>query len=364
MRDGEARWTGDVALADVATAWGGAGPPIALALAAIPSEFGSLAYAVARLALHAPGCTMLGDVVRWGPFLDGITVDSAHAEDLERPTLLPPDGSSDLRPERFPPDNMARTLGEALDRRCLSLIDEHLAGLLDRGADPGHVADLAPAPAVADAVRAIWTNWKTAFDRDPVLLSRFLRLLVCAQDGTAAAIEARVLVGPRKRKLLIRATMAALAVAAGWEGTSPHLDEPGNLTNEAALAGAAGARTGHVCAAERISGRPTSTEAASFLWGTDFVFLPMLTSPAAVAIRAEERLDAIEGAGPTLATTGGHSSLMLTLDPRFKAAVGAGMAHITRLLSEAETAHRARLTGEIEMGGSDDAPGADLENVA
>lgn len=364
MRDGQARWTGDVALADIATAWDSAGPAIALTLAAPPSEFRSLAHAFARLALHAPGCTMQGDVVRWGPFLDGVTVDSAHAEDLERPILLPFDGSSDLRPEQYPLDQMAHLLGEALDRRCLSMIDEHMAGLLDRGADPGHVADLAPASGVADAMRMAWTDWKASFDRDPVLLSRFLRLLVCAQDGTATASEARVLVGPRKRKLLIRATAAALAVAAGWRGTSPHPAEPGNLTTEDATGHAVRARTGHVCAAERIAGRPTSTEAAGFLWGTDFVILPMLTSPVAVAIRAEERLDAIEGAEPTLAMTGGQPSLMLSLDPRFKEAVGTGVADISQLLSEIETTHQAQHAGRIEKAGSEDAPGARLEDAA
>jgi hypothetical protein len=362
-RDGEARWTGDVALADAATAWDAVGPPIVVTLASSPAELGPLAYALARITLHAQSCTVQADVVRWGPFLDSLTVDSVNAEELERPTLLPVDGSSDLHPEEHGLDQMARRLGEALDRRCLQLIDEHVGGLVDRGADPGHVADLAPAPDVAEAMRVTWAEWKLAFHNDPGLLSRFLRLLVCARDGAAAANEARTLVGPRKRKLLIRATTAALAMAAGWNETSPHLDEPGNLTRGAAAGSLAATLTGHVCAAERIGGRPTSTEAAAFLWGTDFVILPMLTSPVAVAIRAEERLDSVDGAEPTLASAGAQPSLMLGLDPSFKAAIAAGTAELSRLLEDAEAAHRASLAGTLDTGG-DRASGPSLENAA
>ncbi|MBB5695945.1 ABC-three component system protein [Muricoccus pecuniae] len=357
LHGGEARWTGDVPLAGAATAWDAAGPPVTITVPAIPADLGALAYALGRLALHAQGGVMHVDVARWGAFLDGITTASRNAEDLDRPTLRPVDGSSDLAPERLTTDNMAARLGATLDRRCLAMIDEHLAGLLERGEDPGHVVDLAPAPEVAAAMRAIWAEWKAAFDRDPALLARFLRLLVCAQDGTAAADEARTLVGPRKRKLLVRATGAALAVATGWASTAPHPDEPGNLTHQTG----AHARTGHVCAAERIGGRTTATEAASFLWRTDFVVLPMLTSPVAVARRAEERFDATDESEPTFAKAGAGPSLMLSVDPRFKAGVAAGLAQIAGLLSEAEAAHAARLGSGIErnVGG-----GRDLEEAA
>lgn len=359
LRDGEARWTGDIALADAASAWDG--NSVEMTVSATPGEFGPLAYAIARLSLHTPACTVRGDAARWGPFLDHLTVGSAHAEDLDSPALQPIGNSSDLHPERYAPEEMARRLGAALDRSSLAFVDDHLTGFLGRAADPGYAVDLDPAPDVREAMRATWADWKAAFEADADLLARFLRLLVCAQDGDAAASEARTLVGPRRRRYLIRATAAALAVATGWAGTEPHKDEPGNLKSEPAPAGAPVTRTGHVCAAERISGRSISTEAAGFLWGTVFVVLPMLTSPVAVALRAEERLDAMEDDEPTLATVNGQPSLMLSLDPRFKRAVATGVAEIARLLAEAEADHRARSAGTIET--REDAPDEEMEVV-
>ena len=341
LRDGEARWTGNITVADAAAAWDGRS--VMLTVAGPPGAFGPLAYAMARLALHTPVCTVHGDAARWSPFLESLTVGSAHAEDLEIPALQPIGDSSDLHPERHPPAEMARRIGTALDRAALALIDDHLSGFLGRAADPGYAVDLQPAPDVREAMAATWVEWKAAFQADADLLARFLRLLVCAQDGDAAASEARTLVGPRRRRFLIRATAAALAVAAGWAGTAPHPDEPGNLKSGPAPAGAPATRTGHVCAAERISGRTMSTEAAAFLWGTDFVVLPMLTSPVAVALRAEERLDSMEDDEPTLATVNGQPSLMLSLDPSFKRAAATGVAEIARLLADAEADHQGSL---------------------
>ena len=359
-----ARWTGDVAIADGACAWDRTGAPVALTIAATPAELGPLAHALGRLALHARGCTMWVDVARWEPFLDIITVNSRHADELEQPALLSIDSSSDLRPESHAPAEMARRLGEVLDRRCLAMIDEHLTGLIERSDDPGHIVDLEPAPDVALSMRVAWADWRRAFDRDPDLLARFLRLLVCAQDGAAAADEAQTLVGPAKRKQLIRATAAALAVAAGWAGVSPCPAEPGNLARALPAPGdppAVLANSGHVCAADRISGRSTPTEAATHLWGTDFVMLPMLTAPVAVEIRAAQRFDSTDGAEPTATSIGETASLVLSLDPKFKVAVATSRAEVARLLAEAEQTHRTAQVGSIKSGSK---VGPDMENAA
>lgn len=360
IRDGRARWTGDVALTSAAIIWDGRSTE--LTIVGAPEEFGSLAYALTRMALHSPGCTMYSDVVRWGPFLERLTVDSMHAEDLELPALLPIGGSSDLHPELYTFEEMACRLGAALDRRVLAFIDDHLTGFFERSADPGHAVDLEPATDVRDAMRETWAGWKAAFGADDDLLSRFLRLLVCAVDGDATTSEARTLVGPRRRKFLIRATAAALAVAAGWIGTSPQSNEPGNLKSQPMPSDAGVARTGHVCAAERITGRSTANEAAGFLWGTDFVVLPMLTSPVSVALRAEERLDTMDDDEPTLATTNGQPSLMLSLDPGFKRAVATSVFEVARFLARADADHNARNAGTIERG--EDALDSDMEVAA
>jgi len=55
LTDDCARWSGDLAVDDVANAWSGDAPPLQLAVAADPDSLGCpLAHAVARLTIHAP----------------------------------------------------------------------------------------------------------------------------------------------------------------------------------------------------------------------------------------------------------------------------------------------------------------------
>jgi len=348
LHDGEARWTGDLPVAGAAAAWSAATASLALTIDATPAQLGPLAHPLARLALHGTGLTMNVDVPRWTAFLERLTTGSRDAEGLDLPALAPIGQSSNLNEERMAPDAMAASLGAALDRWCLARIDEHLDPLLRRGADPGHLADLAPATDVGQAMQAAWTTWKAGFDHDPALLARFLRLLVCARDGDASSDVARTLAGPRGRKAMIRATAAALAVAAGWDGLAPAAGEPGNL----AVTGRSEARTCHACAAERIDGQPTSTRAATFLWRTDLVVLPMLSSPVPVAVEAEEPFNALDAGEQRLDAAGGGRSMLVSLDPRFKAAVSGGVRQVADLLIAVEREHEASLAGAIQRNGS------------
>ncbi|PYD71785.1 hypothetical protein CFR74_13055 [Novacetimonas hansenii] len=349
LYDGDARWSGDVSIDQTANVWDTNLPLTSITILAVPQQLGSLVYAISRLALHAPGCVMHVDVARWQEFLNGLTIASRNAEDLEMPTLRPVEGSSELAPITLAIEDIADRLNQAMDRKCLHIIDDHIRGLLERSADPSYMADLTPAHDVTDAMLASWNTWYACFEDDPDLLARYLRLLVCAKDSADAACEAQTLVGPRKKKLLIRATAAALAVAAGWAGITPHLREPGNLTRVAAKPGPRD-HTGHVCAAERIDGRALAMEAAGFLWRTDFVLLPMMTSPIAVALRAEERFDMLKDIDRNFAGDVPPPSLMLSVDPGFQAAVSLGLPEVSAWLTRAEATHRAAISGSIEAG--------------
>lgn len=350
---GGARWSGDVLLDDVATVWDPGLPATAITVQSPPPQLESLAYAISRLALHAPGCTMHVNVARWDRFLKGLTIDSRIAEELELPMLRAVAGTSERVPVSLGLDAMAERLNRAMDRACLQFIDTHILGLLEREADPSYFADLRPAGDVAEQMLSDWTSWKAGFDADPELLSRYLRLLICARDSTDTACEAQTLVGPRKKKLLIRATAAALAVTAGWTGTAPHAREPGNLARP--LTGdLARDHTGHVCAAERIDGQKLAVEAASFLWRTDFVLLPMISTPVAVALEAEKRFDLMDRGDPDFTGSGIPPSLMLSVDPGFQQAVNTGLEAVSSWLARAQATHSATFTGEIEAEREDD----------
>ncbi len=348
LHDGAARWSGDVALDEAADVWSSRATSITIL--PVPQQLPALAHAVSRLALHAPACTMQVDIARWRQFLGELTTASRHAEEIDMPALAPVAASSELAAKTLPVQTMADRLNRAMDRQCLRIIDEHVSGLLERGSDPSYFAGLTPAPDVAEAMLACWNAWKLGFEGQPDLLARYLRLLVCATDSAQMACEAQTLVGPRKKKLLIRATTAALAVAAGWAGTTPHPDEPGNLARSAEAQNAKGAqnRTGHVCAAERVDGQELSMMAAGLLWRTDFVLLPMVSSPVAVAFRAEEPFTMVDDEEGDFTGRGATPSLMLTVDPGFKAAVKASLADVAQWLQRAEAAHRAAFSGRIE----------------
>lgn len=79
----------------------------------------------------------------------------------------------------------------------------------------------------------------------------------------------------------------------------------------------------------------------------------MVTSPVAVAIRAEERFDETEGSEPSFVATGPGSSLLISFDPRFKAAIATGVADVSRLLADAEVRHAERRAGTIDQGDRD-----------
>jgi hypothetical protein len=193
-------------------------------------------------------------------------------------------------------------------------------------------------------MQPIWGEWRARFSADPALLSRFFRLMLCAEDDDDRIDEARVLVGPRKLPMILRATAAALAVAAAWENISPRGEPPGNLSRTFA---AREAWHGHACAADMIQYEPTAIAAASFIWRTHFVVLSQLNAPITLVARSRAGLADVETMQPSITETDGTQKIMLTLDAAFRSAAETGLNELRQLLASIEEKHFRKLRAAV-----------------
>lgn len=342
----DARWSGDAALAGIASLWTDDSALLELTVIPAPEELGSnLAHAVARLAIHARRVELRLDVARWRPFLDALSSESASACDLRGPGLKALGGTpSILGTVTMPPDALATAINGALDTWLLDKVDHHLTRYLEHGEDPGHAVQFSAASNLRQQMRPIWQDWVCRFRAEPDLLSRYLGLAVCPKDDATAAGEASVLAGRLLLTPIIRACAVALAVATSWQVTAPRGLHPGNLGRDAAGT----QRTGHTCAAALIDGEAMAVVALRHAWTTEFVLLPMQDVPAAVIAGANISLDKTGGTTTLLGQPGSGGKLVLTLDGQFRAAAQTSAAALAGLLLDIEERHYAGLKAAIE----------------
>jgi hypothetical protein len=279
------RWTGDFTASDASRIWDHAPNVAYIVCNATPEELGPAAAALARLVIHAEHTVLFAQVPAWRPFLEQLTSESRHAEDLMVPDLraIGVEGAI-LNPQRMSTEVLRQRLNAGMDRWMLNAINDHLEGYLANDRDPGSRVGFLTAPMLRNQMRAVWGDWRGKFERDPNLLSRFLRLTVCALDTDETVDVAYALVGRRKLKGIVRSTAVALAVATGWNALTPRAQRPGNLTR---AHGVDPVRTGHICAADRIDGELMALSAAKFMWRTHFVVLPMVNGPSGFAALAD-----------------------------------------------------------------------------
>lgn len=341
------RWSGDINFRAALTGWAPDTTPIELMITASPGNIGApLAYAVARFAVNAPRITLFVDVAQWRPFLEAASTQSPNASGYMLPRLQALGGhASILNLTVDAPDALAVRLHCAMDTWVLERIDSHMSRYLAYGDDPGHLVSMVASRDLRAQMRPIWATWHSTFIADPVLLSRFLKLAVCARDDAGLAWEAMVLVGPHQLASLIRVCAAGLAVAAAWQITTPRGIHPGNLGRTAG----ANTRTGHACGAALIEGEEMAIAALQHMWSTDFVILPMQSLPATMFSRANASLSRTMSSVPSL-TDVGESRLMLTLDQTFRAAAEGGLAPLAELLNSLEEQHFAALQRYIDRG--------------
>lgn len=345
MIDGQARWSGEVALPDVATLWSGAESHYALTVIDAPASLAPrLAHAVARLAIHSPNIALHVDVARWRPFLSALSVNSPNASGLPAPPLVAlPGNPSILSPVEMPPEQLAIQIDRALDRWLLEAVNGHLTRYIAQGEDPQKAVSFVAAPCLRQKMRPIWESWVQQFQADPALLARFLGLATCAKDDPDAAGEASTLAGRQLLLPLIKACAIALMVATAWQTTSPHAARPGNLARSTE----GSQRTGHACAASFIDNEDMSMAALRHAWTTEFVLLPMqgiapdLVADANTSIGTSDTM--------LLGQTGGAGKIVLAVDPKFRVAAQTSAAALNSLLSNVEQEHFARLKAAIQL---------------
>jgi len=339
-------WSGDVAPNAVATIWNSTARPTNVFCPPIPQELGPAAAAVLRVVLHAPRATLVGDVGAWQAYAQVRTVDSAHAQHLNLPGMragAPAGVNHD--PQLLTAGALAMVIHQALDDWLLTEIDRRLSDYAATGHDPGAVVTLRAAADVRARMGEVWAEWRAGFVADSQLLSRFLRLMICARDDDAAADEARVLLGPRKLSTIVRAVAVAVAVAAGWTEIAPSAAPPGNLARTRA---GGDAWTGHACGADLIDRAPTALGAGRYMWRTQFVVLPMIDTPIEIAVRSAAGLADVTGLQPSLRDAEDSPNIILTMDQAFRAAAEAGLPQLAQYLGGTEVAHFRRLREAIE----------------
>lgn len=351
LTGGQARWSGDLAPAEVATLWSDDSPQFDLTVSDAPGQLGSvLAHAVARMAIHAPRTELLCEVARWQPFMASLSSESPSAGGLQLPRLRALGGHpSILNPVSMPPDDLAAQINRALDLWLLDALHRRLTRYIGQGEDPGHAVSFVAAADLRRQMAPIWQEWVRRFQHDPALLKRFLGLAVCAKDESAAADEASALVGRLLLLPLVRACAVALAVATAWQVTAPHGSHPGNLARNANGTG----RTGHTCVAGYINSEDMALIALRHAWTTEFVLLPMQSVPPALIAGGNRSLGKSDTGTPLLGQPGVDGKLMLTVDMQFREAASTSAAALSSLLLYIEEEHFSRLRAAIEpVGGT------------
>jgi hypothetical protein len=340
------RWSGDIAPDAIGAIWNSGANPADIMIPALPGQVGPVAAAMVRLALHSGRATLVADVADWRGFADSLTSGSAHAEHLVPLSIQAGAmGGAARNPRDVDAAALAQILHRALDGWMLESIDRTLDAFVTTARDQGNLIGFRAAGDLRARMGQLWALWRARFQAEPGLLDRFLRLLVCAEDDDDRIDEARVVVGPRKLPMVVRATAAALAVAAAWPDTAPRGERPGNLLRP--MAGGS-SWNGHACAADLIRREPTAIAAATFIWRTHFVVLSQLSTPLIIGTRAAAGLGDIYVAQPSLAETDGSQRIILTLDAGFRTAAETSLPALTALLASIEADHFLRLRAAIE----------------
>ena len=340
------RWSGDLAPDAVGAIWDTGANAADVYVPALPAQLGPVAAALVRLALHAGRATLVADVGDWRAFADTLTSASAHAEHLTPLTIQAAAmGGAARNPQNIGDVALAQTLHQALDRWMMEAVHRALSAYIVAARDQGNLVGFRAAADLRARMGQLWDLWRARFQAEPALLNRFMRLLVCAEDDDDRIDEARVVVGPRKLPMVVRATAAALAVAAAWQDTAPRGERPGNLLRPMA---AGDPWHGHACAAELIRREPTAIAAASFIWRTHFVVLSQLSTPLIIGTRAAAGLADIDVGQPSLAETDGAQRIILTLDAGFRVAAETSLPALIALLTSVEADHFLRLRAAVE----------------
>ncbi|WP_319937635.1 ABC-three component system protein [Sphingomonas qomolangmaensis] len=342
------RWSGAIAAEELVRAWSD-DQAFEIILPDGPDQFGAAAGAILRVACHSRVSRLHATPALWTQHVRALSLDSLHAEGMTMPTITGGNpGGAAQNPVEVAPDILARRIHRALDAWLLDKLNAHLQPFFASNADPGRPVGLTVANDLRAAMAATWVDWRASFADDPGLLNHFLRLMICAVEDGDNRDAAQVLVGPTKRKEIIRGTAVSLAIAAAWQTTSPKGAGPGNLIRER---DGDSAWAGHGCAANLINGNDMALCAASYMWQTQFVIL-IVKGMIEVARGAERAFAQIDSDQPALSETDGAGPVIMSINRDFSDAVAAGLGALRDLLAAVEARHFEVLNKAIEKGGA------------
>lgn len=343
----QATWSGDLAPGDIASVWDHEITDTKLLCLSTPSELGTMALAMARIAIHAPNISLFGSKQSWELFLAKFTKFSETADDMPLPRISPLGTMGTQQGlEVLQPLHLENRLHAAMDRWILGRLREDIKSFLETAEDPYHTIGFEIEPALRAEMQVEWQDWEHLLSSGQDRLSRFLRLIVCAHEaqvapGGAAAVN----VGPRRYKHIVRTTVAALAIACAWKKMSPSDHLPGNLRREKAVGVH---HSGFACAADRISGQSVIEACTSFDWATDFVLLPLQTSSLMIEEIAQEAMDRIDSRQPLMNQVSTPARILLSADREFTFALKSGLSQLEAFLLKKESQTYQRLSSAIE----------------
>ena len=135
---GQIRWAGEFVPLDASCIWDQAPRATHIFCDATPEELSAAALALARLVIHAEHAVLFAQVSAWRPYLERLTSESRHAEDLMVPKLqaIGTEGTI-LNPQVVSPAALRQRLNAGMDQWILRAIDCHLEDYLAHERDPG-----------------------------------------------------------------------------------------------------------------------------------------------------------------------------------------------------------------------------------
>lgn len=280
-------WSGDVAPGSAPGIWGDGAPPTTIVAEMTVADAGPLAYVLARLVVHAPGCRFHGeDSHGWTAFLNTVRGRALPGPDVDVRLQVrrPPLASRQLPHVASQPANeLAAYIHLALDFDVLTRLNT----LVDRALDPSRPSDTGwPIEAgLRASLRARWLAWHAQLGESPAKLRRFLSLLVCVDDEPELGPAVLVRVGPRTvQGHMMRAVLMALAFGACTDdAVNPSPAFPGNLAAPPTSTLASGVAW--------LDGVKLGPEAQLRRWTTDVVLLSELGAPAQLLAAGLPRLD-------------------------------------------------------------------------
>ncbi|TPG48079.1 ABC-three component system protein [Sphingomonas glacialis] len=346
---GLALWTSTLSPAELAANWRSA-KGVKLTLRASPDELGPLAITLIRMAIHNPSVVLCTERHDWQKKIRDVIATLGSAGGLYEPVLYPPISISPAPTLSLSVTQASLALDNGLDADLLHLLNEKIEAFCAHG-----VASNVSVAWVVDAGLRLamsdhWVVWKHKLDHDAPLLRRFVRLLASPEDLSVESETALVAAGPSRINNLVRASLLALAAAAGWQGGDLRAAVPGHLERPA-HGEATKPRAFHACGADRIGGGALRTQVASFPWVSYYVLLSELNRSVVVDIKSHNNLATIDDKlTPRLDEANFGNSLIIPADIALEDALEGGVAALQKHLDVLENSHIGRWRAAISSG--------------